>query len=366
MDLLSSFKSYSVPVLNVSLYRLAVSLIALVIFMILRIIITKIVIRFSYYFADKTKTDFDDKIVESFEKPIGFFITVGGLYFILEYLFDPQYAINTPFIKLKTLSHFLRASFMFTIGWGIYNLVGVREILTRILGFRMKIDENSILFPLLSKFLRIGIVLLTFGAIAAEFEYDMNGFVTGLGISGLAIALATQDSLANLFGGVTLLIDKPFKIGDWVKFSDIEGIIEDIGLRSIRVRTFEKALVTVPNSKLTNEAIVNFSRRGIRRVTFNLGVTYSTSNDKLQDTVIEIEKLLKNHPQVDKETIVVRFNNFGDSSLDIFILFFTNTSDYEEYLHIKQDINFKILELVTNMGVDIAFPSKTIYIEKNE
>lgn len=350
---------YIVPILNVSLQRLLISFVLLFAFFLFRKIIVKIIYGIAKRFTSKTKSTFDDDLLESFKKPVKFLVTTIGIYIVLKYL-------NTSLIKEITLSRILRASIVGAIGWGLYNLEGAFTIINKFLGNKLNIQENSILYPLLSKFLRIITLLITFGTIAAEFDYPIDTFVTGLGISGLAIALATQDSLANIFGGVTLLIDKPFRIGDWISFGSIEGVVEDISLRSIRIRTFEKALVTIPNSKLSNDSITNFSKRGSRRVRFNLGVTYSTSTEMLQKLINKIEEVLKNNSDItDESPIVVKFDGFGDSSLDILIQFFTSTSDFEEFLRIKQDINFEILSICGNLGVEIAFPSTTVYLENN-
>lgn len=357
--MLNSLNDYIIPILNITLYKLLLGILFLFAFMLFRKLIFKILFALINRFTKRTKTKFDDDLMDAFKKPIRFLITVFGFYIFFK-------IIKTPIIKDITLQRFLRASIIATLGWGLYNLEGAFVILNRFLGNKLNIKENSILFPLMSKFLRIITVLLTFGTILAEFGYPIDTFVTGLGISGLAVALATQDSLANIFGGITLLIDKPFSLGDWISFGNTEGVVEDISLRSTRIRTFEKALVTVPNKKIANENITNFSKRGVRRVKFTLGVTYSTPNEKLELLIIKIEDLLKNHKDVNKDNIIlVKFDKFGASSLDIFIYFFTNTSNWDNYLSIKQNINFEILKLCEEIGVEIAFPSTTVYLENN-
>jgi len=357
---LEDISNYFIPILNISLYRFIVSISFLFGFMLFKKLIYKVSIMLITKVTKKTKTNLDDDLIGAFRKPLRFLITMIGIYLFFKIL-------NTPIIKEITLTRILRGSIIGTIGWGLYNLGGAFEILNNFLGNKLNIKGNSILFPLMSKFLRIIIVLLTFGTILAEFDYPVDTFVTGLGISGLAVALATQDSLANIFGGITLLIDKPFSIGDWISFGDTEGVVEDISLRSIRIRTFEKALVTVPNKKLANENITNYSKRGIRRIKFNLGVTYTTSNEKLELLVCKIEDTLKNHNDVNKEnTLLVKFDGFGSSSLDIFIYFFVNTANWDEYLTIKQSINFEVLKLCEEIGVEIAFPTTTVYLENNE
>jgi len=144
----------------------------------------------------------------------------------------------------------------------------------------------------------------------------------------------------------------------------VEGTVEDITFRSTKIRTFAQALVTVPNSSLANEPITNWSRMGKRRITFHLGVTYSTTRDKLEKCVKSIRKMLEEHPGIHKETIFVNFERFNDSSLDIFMYFFTNTTNWGEYLNVREDVNFRIMEILEQEGVSVAFPSRSIYIEK--
>lgn len=197
-----------------------------------------------------------------------------------------------------------------------------------------------------------------------EWGYDVKGFITGLGLGGLAFALAAQDTLSNIFAGVVIITDKPFSIGDWIKTPDVEGTVEDINFRNTRIRTFSQALVTVPNAKLTSSTITNWSKMGKRRVTFNLGVTYGTSREKLEICVKEIKNMLEKHPDIHKETINVTFDSFGSSSLDIFLYFFTNTTNWSEFMKIKEDVNFKILCILEKEDVSVAFPSRSIYIER--
>jgi MscS family membrane protein len=167
-----------------------------------------------------------------------------------------------------------------------------------------------------------------------------------------------------MFGGMVIFLDKPFTIGDWISTPSVEGTVEDITFRSTKIRTFAHALVTVPNATLANEPITNWSRMGKRRITFHLGVTYTTSRSKLEKCVQAIRAMLEEHPGIHKETIFVYFERFNESSLDIFLYFFTNTTDWKEYLSIREDVNFKIMQILEQEGVSVAFPSRSIYIEK--
>jgi MscS family membrane protein len=155
------------------------------------------------------------------------------------------------------------------------------------------------------------------------------------------------------------------KIGEWIKVGNIEGIVEDIGIRTTKIRTFEKGLITVPNSYIANNPLENFSRRNVRRVKMKIGVVYSTSKENLQKIVEEIRNLINTHPKVAKDqTIAIYFDEFGDSSLNIFIYFYTNTANWLEWFEIKEEIQYKIIDIVERNGSSFAFPSRSIYIEE--
>src|SRR5690606_34257097 len=212
----------------------------------------------------------------------------------------------------------------------------------------------------ISRAIRIVIVAVFFTIIAQVFGYEISGFVAGLGIGGLAISLAAKDALANFFGGIVIITEKPFNIGDWILTPSVEGTVEDINFRSTKVRTFAQALVTVPNSTLANENITNWSKMGKRQVQFELGVTFDTPRETLQRTIQRIEEMLQNHPGIHPETIFVKFDHYGTNSLNLFFYFFTKTTDWEEYLNIKQEVNFEIMEILEDEGVAIAYPTRTL------
>lgn len=302
----------------------------------------------------KARVSFDNAILQELEKPLRWLLVIFGVYLSAIYLPLTPYQ---DFLMAK----FFRTAFIILIVWGFYK--GSGPFLFEELSKKMEIEIDRILIPFLTKVVKSIIIALALTIIAQEWGYDVTGFIAGLGIGGLAVALAAKDAIANVFGGIIIITEKPFSIGDWIYTPSVEGTVEDISFRSTKVRTFAKALVTVPNSTLANEAITNWTQMGKRRVTFHLGVTYTTPVDKLRSCVERIRELLEKHPEVDKETIFVRFDNFNDSSLDIFIYFFTITTVWGEFLEVKEDINFKIMEILEEEGVSVAFPSRSIYLE---
>ncbi|QNO16045.1 mechanosensitive ion channel family protein [Alkalicella caledoniensis] len=306
--------------------------------------------------TDKTKTTLDTKIVTAFRKPVKNFIFFLGLFFALRDLSLSKEYYDVV-VKL------FRSTVIILITSGFYNLSSTSSALFTKLNEKLDFDIDRILIPIISKAIRFILVAISASIIAQEWGYDVNGFVAGLGIGGLAFALAAQDSLSNFFGGIVIILDKPFSIGDWILTPNVEGTVEDINFRSTKVRTFAHALVTVPNATLAKNPITNWSKMGRRRISFNLGVTYTTPREKLATCVTRIDSMLKNHSDIHPETIFVNFDSFNSSSLDIFIYCFTNTTVWGEFLKVKEDVNFKIMDILEQEGVSVAFPSRSLYFE---
>ncbi len=304
----------------------------------------------------KTKTDFDRKLVKSFEGPFRFLVGFSGIYIALRLL-------NLPENVDGVILNIFRSLFIIAIAWGFMNLFNQTSGILENLAKRFSVEVNDILIQFIAKGVRVIIIALAVSIVVQEWGYNVNSFVAGLGIGGLAFALAAQDTLANLFGGMVITLDKPFTLGDWIATPSVEGVVEEISFRSTRVRTFAQALVHVPNATIVKEPITNWSRMGMRRVMFTLGVMYSTPKEKLERCTRSIEELLINHEEIDNDFIVVRFNEFNQSSLDIFIYCFALTTQWAEFLRIKEDINFKAMDILQKEGVSVAFPSRSIYFE---
>ncbi|RYD06096.1 hypothetical protein N752_06090 [Desulforamulus aquiferis] len=336
--------------------NIGISIAILLIFLIFRKLFTKYVFQLFLKISKRTPTEFFTHLCLSFENPVRWLFLILGIYVSIGY-FPYIEQSNHIFQKL------IRSSIIIIIAWGLYNLSSVSSLLFTKINERTNLEVDKILIPFISKAIRFVIVAISFSIIAQEFDYDVNGFVAGLGLGGLAFALAAKDSIGNLFGGIVIITEKPFSIGDWISTPSVEGTVEDITFRSTRIRTFSQALVTVPNATLANENITNWSRMGKRRITFNLGVNYDTPKSKLENTINKIKDFLKNHPHIHQDTIFVTFDHFNENSLDIFLYFFTNTTVWEDYLKIKEDINFSIMQILENEGVSIAFPSRTLYLK---
>jgi MscS family membrane protein len=212
----------------------------------------------------------------------------------------------------------------------------------------------------LSKILTI--VFAVFVILGAVFKLNVATIIAGLGIGGIAVALAAQDTLQNLLGSFTIFADKPFVVGDLVRIDKFEGTIEKVGFRSTLIRTLDKTLVVIPNKKMVDSPLENLSLRNLRRMKFNIGLKYDTPVDMMKKISTEIQNFVNNHPATSPDTLV-SFDSFGESSLNIQVLYFIEIVDYNEYMHIREDINYHIMQIVTENGAGFAFPSQTVYNE---
>ena len=326
------------------------------VFILARSIFTQYLFKFIIKMTQKAKKEFDIKILLGLETPLRVLFIVLGIFFALKFL---SLSASLDYLIVKTF----RVAIIVILTWGAYNLTDT--YLFAAIGRKLEFEVDKILISLLSKILRAILIVLAISIIAEEWGYNVSGFVAGLGLGGLAIALAAQDALGNIFGGIVIIMDKPFSLGDWISSPSVEGFVEDISFRSTKVRTFANALVTVPNSTLAGESITNWARMEKRRISFNLKIKNDTPVDRLQNCLEKSRTMLKNHPGVHKDTIFVVFDQFSEGRLELFFYFFTITTNWGEYLGIKEDINFKIMAILEEEGVPLAFPGKSIYLQND-
>ncbi|RLB60187.1 MAG: mechanosensitive ion channel family protein, partial [Deltaproteobacteria bacterium] len=197
------------------------------------------------------------------------------------------------------------------------------------------------------------------------FGYPVTGVIASLGIGGLAFALAAKDTVSNIFGSLMIIFDRPFQVGDWIKAGDMEGTVEEVGFRSTKIRTFAKTLISVPNNIIANLALDNYSRMPKRRIRLTVGVSYDATPTQMREAVSRIRELLKTHPAIDQEFFLVNFTDFGASSLDIMVYCFTTTTVWGEYLDAREDVCLKIMDTLAELGLEIAFPSATVYLRQD-
>ena len=197
---------------------------------------------------------------------------------------------------------------------------------------------------------------------AYELGFPAYSVLAGLGVGGLAVALAARDSLANLLGSMLIMIEKPFRVGHYVKVSGGEGTVEDVGFRSTRIRTPDNSLISIPNNSVVNATVENLSLRRMRRQRFLIQVTYDTPREKLKELMAGIKQLITDHPLTNKTNFNVRFNDFGESSLNILVYFHIETTDYSGELEAREEILLQIMDLAKQLGIDFAFPTRTLLI----
>ena len=323
---------------------------------VLRAIFNAVVANRLKTFAEKTETEADDMAVAAIFSPLGLILPVVGIFFAVRTLLGVQptwlgYA-DTGF----------RITTIFVVTWTMFKMLDAAAVFMGDLTSRTESKLDDQLIPLIRKAAKTFLVILAFILTAQNLGYSVSGLIAGLGIGGLALAMAAKDTLANLFGSLMILIDRPFHVGDWITFSGGDGVVEEIGLRSTRVRTFAKTVVSIPNAALANATVENHSLMPKRRIKFTLGVTYESTVEQVEALVLNIEKYLKSNKDIDQEFMLVKFTTFNDSSLDLFVYCFTVTTDWTQHLSVKQDVNFKVMGLVEELGMGIAYPTHTVHL----
>ena len=221
---------------------------------------------------------------------------------------------------------------------------------------------DDILVPLVKKSGKFFVLAVGIVAVGDSLSLDMKGILTGLGIGGLAFALAAKDTLGNVFGSLTVLLDRPFRIGDWVTINGIEGTVEEVGLRSTRVRTFYDSLITVPNGTLTSAHVDNYGQRRYRRFKTNIGVQYDTNPELLEKFCQKIRDIVHSNTSMRQDNFHVYFNSMGDFSLNIFVYVFFITPDWSEELKQKHHFLMEVLRAGNEMGINFAFPTQTLHV----
>ena len=225
-----------------------------------------------------------------------------------------------------------------------------------------KLDDS--LVPLLRTAVRLFVTFVGLLFVLQNLDINVSSLIAGLGLGGLAIALAAQDTVRNLLGGVTIFADKPFEVGDWVVVDGVEGTVEAVGFRSTRVRTFYNSLISVPNGNLMDSGIDNMGQRRWRRYKTTLGVAYHTKPDQLQAFVEGIRAIIQANPGMRQDYYIVEFHGFGATSLDILVYCFIDAEDWNEELRTRHVLNLDIMRLAESLQVEFAFPTQTLHIAR--
>ncbi len=265
----------------------------------------------------------------------------------------------------STIGILLAVLKLFTIYAAAWTAFAIVDVLSKYLAkqaLRTNTKFDDLLVPLLSKSLKIFTACIAILTAAQTFEVPILGLLGGLGLGGAALAFASKDAVANFFGSLTVLFDRPFEVGDWIVTSGAEGTVETVGFRSTRIRTFYNSLVTLPNSHLTTAAVDNMGRRRYRRIKTTLGVQYDTSPDQLEDFCEGIRELILSHPNTRKDYFHVYLHDFGSSSLDIMLYCFVQCPDWGSELQSRHRLFSDIIRLADKLGVQFAFPTRTLHM----
>lgn len=266
---------------------------------------------------------------------------------------------STPLIVtifIQTALLFLSAAWLSFVGSGmIGEAIADSEHLSR-----RRLDSQ--LIRLGTRFVGIAIAIGFLIQGANELGFPAYSVLAGLGVGGLAVALAARDSLANLFGSMLIMFEKPFRVGDTIRVAGTEGTVEDVGFRSTRIRTLDNSLVSIPNNNVVNATVENLTARKMRRQRFFLQITYDTDREKVEEFAGRIEQLLIEHAITHKNTIRVRFNEFGESSLNILVHFHLEVTDINSELKEREDILLRIMDIARKLGIEFAFPTRTLHV----
>jgi MscS family membrane protein len=327
----------------------------LVFALLLRRVVTNIIFGYLKKLAAKTETTLDDKLFPALEDPTAAFILVTGIFTALKVLKLPE-------VGDRAVGYGSTVAFTLVFFWAL--LRAFDAVLDHAHEVALERQLSVAAFmpwikkTLVALFVTVG-VLITIQSLG----YNVSTILQGLGIGGLAFALAAQDTIANLFGSIVVAIDQPFKLGETIKVAGSQGAVEDIGLRSTKIRLVDKSLVIIPNRTMANEAIVNLSRFTQRRVEQVLTLTYDTTPDQMEAVVAEIRALILAEAEVDADSVLVYFRDLSASSLDIWLAYVAKDPDFAKHMALRQRLNLAFMRTVAARGLSFAFPTSVMHLD---
>jgi len=358
-DFLDLFLSvWNEGVFGIDLNNVLIGIIILFIFVFFRSLFSKIIINRIKSLVKKSKNKIDDEVLEAFDGPLRFFPIVIGVYISTQYI-----DLN---ITLESFADNLNRSLItIQIFWLIYKLIDPLSFLAHRLGDVLTND----LIDWGVRILKFLIFVIGAAAVLELWGIKVGPILAGLGLLSVAVALGAQDLFKNLISGILILLEKRFQNGDWIKVENIvEGVVEKIGFRSTLIRRFDSSPVMVPNFNFAENAVTNFSNMKSRRIYWTIGLEYRTTHDQLRIIRDQIEEYISSSGDFVKSSeqpLFVRLEKFSDSSIDILIYCFATTTVWGEWLKIKEELALKIKSIVEENNAGFAFPSQSIYVEKN-
>lgn len=309
----------------------------------------------------KIKEKKSKSIKESaFYNPLKIFFVILGFYLAIVFLKVPlnitddiMFVVYKAFIIIGTIAFAKGLAASFTPKSSLYEKV--KEKTSK--------DIEDSMFDFILKIIRFVIYIIAGFIVITALGINLNGLVAGLGIGGVILTLAAQDTAKNIFAGLIVFLDKPFIVGDWIQVDKFEGTVEDITFRSTRVRTFENSLVNIPNAIIANASIINWSKMEKRRYRTNLCIELDTPLEKLEKFKQRVEDMLQTRDAIYDDSIVVKFDNITDNGLNVLISSYTHSVDFNSYLAEKEDINYKIMKILQEENIGLAYDTKTVYMK---
>ena len=301
--------------------------------------------------TSKTKTSLDDVLIDKLEKPLTYLVLILGYWISIHYL---VFKVNVELV-LENVAYFLLVIDFTAILSRIVDAL-ITEIIMPISEKSDSSFDNQ-LIPVIQKGVRSIIWILGIIIGLDNIGFDITAMIAGLGIGGLALALAAQDSVKNIFAGIMIFLDKPFRIKDRIQVDGFDGIVEEVGLRSTRLRTLEGRIVTIPNSRFTDNSVTNVTSQPTLKVKLNLGLTYDTDEVQMQKAIDILEDIVKNQEAI-TDDYAAGFNGFGDFSLNILFIYYVKPDSH--WLDTQTLVNKEILRRFYKEGLEFAFPTQTI------
>ena len=346
---------------GVDLGQILVSIAVFLLFLGLRRLFSASVIGLLHQWTRRTRYTFDDQLLDALREPLRFVFVVVGFYVAVRIAPFPEDVD-------AVLNRITRTLILFTIFWVLYRAIEPLSFLfDRVVGIFGQAGLSLSIRNFFAKVAKFAIVAVGFAAILQEWDFNVGAVLGGLGLIGMAVAFGAQNLISNLFAGLAIFIEHIFEVGDWIKSPDVEGTVETIGFRTTKVRRFDKSLVTIPNQKLSDEAVINFSRMTHRRIYWLIGVEYRTTEDQLRQIVEGIRDYVTTHADFEtdqgKVVTMVHVDSFNSSSIDIMLYCFTRTTAWTEWMAAKERLAFTIKQLVEGAGTGFAFPSRSLYVE---
>jgi MscS family membrane protein len=305
--------------------------------------------------ATRTKTKWGDAIVKRLGGPLTLAWGLG-----LAYVVVPWLALNR---AADTFARgFLRVLVFVDIFWALARLVDVAgQVIAQSRWARMRRASRS-LIPLAARVAKVGLLGVALVALLSELGYPVASLIAGLGLGGLAFALAAQKTVENLFGAFSIAADQPFREGDFVRIDDSLGTVESIGLRSTKIRTIDRTVITMPNGKLAEMKVETFAPRDRIRLGFVLGLVYGTTAAQMREVLSGITRLLRDHPKTRADTVDVHFTGLGESAMNIEVSVYFDTDDWSEFQRIREDLLLEIMDVVERAKTSVAYPTRTLHV----